>query len=49
MEYTILFNSGISIEDIVSVTIKASSTEEAVELALAQNKEYCGWNYYYVS
>ena len=46
MEYTIQFNSGLSIEDTICVKIKASSTEEAVELALAQNKEYYGWNYF---
>jgi hypothetical protein len=46
MEYTIIFNSGLSIEDTVSAKVNADSKEEALELALAENPEYNEWNKY---
>jgi hypothetical protein len=39
MEYTILFNSGLSFEDTISVKVIASSKEEALELAISKNLE----------
>jgi hypothetical protein len=46
MEYTVVFNSGLSLEDTVSTKVNAASEEEALETALAENPEYCGWNKY---
>lgn len=46
MEYTVLFNSGLSIEDTVSTKVSADSKEQALEFALAENPEYSGWNNY---
>lgn len=45
-DYKVLFNSGLSFEDTIEINIKANSNEEALELALIQNKEYIGWNNY---
>jgi len=46
MVYLVLFNSGLSVEDTISVRVKANSTEEALEIALIENIEYSGWNKY---
>ena len=46
MSYKVIFNSGMSFEDIITIEIQASSTEEAVELALQNNPELSGLNYY---
>jgi hypothetical protein len=46
MLYKISFNSGKSFEDTTDIEIEASSTDEAVELALEKNPDLSGWNYY---
>ena len=46
MEYTVIFNSGLSIEDTVYAKVNATSKQEALEIALAENPEYCGCNNY---
>jgi hypothetical protein len=46
MVYTVSFNSGLSADDTISVKIKASSKEEALEIALHQNPELFNWKYF---
>jgi len=45
MEFTLIFNSGLSFEDTISLNINAASKEEALENALTENPELSGWNY----
>lgn len=45
-DYKVIFNSGLSIDDTIEIILKASSKEDALELALIQNPEYSGWNNY---
>jgi hypothetical protein len=45
-DYKVLFNSGLSFEDTITINIKATSKEEALELALQENTDLSGWNYY---
>ena len=46
MTYSILFNSGLSVEDTISLSIEASSKEESLELALNKNPELLGWSFF---
>jgi len=41
----IIFNSGLSFEDSISLKVDASSFEEALEIALSENPELSTWNY----
>ncbi len=45
MEFTLIFNSGLSFEDSISLKVNAVSKEEALENALSENPELSGWNY----
>ena len=41
--YKIMFNNGCW-EDIISFNTEASSEQDALEIILGQNPEYCSWN-----
>lgn len=46
MNYKVYFNSGLSFEDTTCISVEASSKQEALELALAQNPEFVGFQNY---
>lgn len=45
-DFKILFNSGLSFEDTVTVNVTAENETDALETALQQFPEYKNWNNY---
>lgn len=46
MEFLVQFASGKSFEDLIGIKVKASSKQEALEIALQENPDLINWNYF---